>query len=118
MLDVGALPVCEGERCVGMISDRDITVRVIARGRSADTTPVRAAMSYGLVTCSDDQSAAEAADTMADSQVRRLPVVNARGRIVGIVSLSDLAASRIEVPHLPGVIWDVSKPTMQPRGRF
>lgn len=89
-LGCGALPVADGDRLVGMITDRDIAVRAVAKGLSADT-PVRDVMSSEIMYCYEDQSVEEIARNMHDIQVRRLPVLNRDKRLVGIVSLGDLA---------------------------
>jgi CBS domain-containing protein len=91
-LDVGALPVGENDRLVGMITDRDIVVRGLAQGRSVDT-PIRDVMSSEIRYCYEDQSLEDVARNMADIQVRRLPVLNRDKRLVGIVSLGDIATS-------------------------
>jgi len=90
-LDVGALPVGEKDRLVGMISDRDITVRAVANGRDPDKTLVRDAMSEQIRYCFEDDDTAEVANKMGQWQIRRLPVLNRDKRLVGIVSLGDLA---------------------------
>jgi CBS domain-containing protein len=94
-LDVGALPVCEGngERLVGMLTDRDIAVRAIAAGKSPQTAHVDEAMSADVRWCFEDQLLDEVMRQMADSQVRRIPVLShdAAQRLVGIVALADLA---------------------------
>lgn len=89
--DIGALPVGENDRLVGMVTDRDITVRAVAEGRDPNTTPVREALSAHTIYIFDDQSTDEAARMMAEQQVRRLPVLNRDKRLVGIVALADLA---------------------------
>ena len=90
-LDVGPLPVCEGDRVVGMITDRDVTVRAVAEGYDPWTTPVRQAMTPEVISCYEDQDVAEAARLMKDKQVRRLLVLSRDQRLVGLVSLGDLA---------------------------
>src|SRR5690349_3034269 len=90
-LDVGALPVCEGDELVGIITDRDITVRSVAAGRDPKTHRVREVMSTEMFCCFEDQSVSEAAEIMREKQVRRLPVMNRAQRLVGIISLGDLA---------------------------
>ena len=89
--DTGALPVGDRERLVGMVTDRDITVRAVAEGRGPDTS-VKDVMSDRLLFAWDDQDIDEVAMQMSDAQVRRVPVLS-RGseRLVGIVSLGDLA---------------------------
>jgi len=89
-LDVGSLPVFESERAVGMVTDRDLVVRVLARGLDG-TTPVRAAMTRGIVVCFADEDVSIAADTMAREHVRRIIVVDRDLLPIGILSLDDLA---------------------------
>lgn len=88
--DAGSMPVGDGDRLVGMITDRDIAVRAIAEGRGPDT-PVRDIMTDEMLYVFEDQSIEEVAANMADSQVRRFPVVNREKRLVGIVSLGDIS---------------------------
>lgn len=90
--DCGSLPVGEGDRLVGMITDRDIVIRAIAAGLPA-STPIREIMSDEIKYCFEDEEIEDVADNMADIQMRRLPVLNRDKRIVGIVSLGDLARS-------------------------
>ena len=89
-LDAGVLPVGENDRLVGMITDRDIAVRCIAEGMGPDTK-IREAMTQEVMYCFEDDETHRICQNMADIQVRRLPVVNRDKRLVGIVSLSDLA---------------------------
>jgi CBS domain-containing protein len=90
-VDTGFLPVGEGDRLVGTLTDRDIVVRAIAGGHDPDTATVRDAMTDELVFCYEDQDTSEAAQLMAERQVRRLPVVDRDRRLLGIVSQGDLA---------------------------
>lgn len=89
--DVGALPVGENDKLVGMVTDRDIVVRAVAAGKDPQSTSVRDAMSERLLYCFDDQSTEEVSANMGENQVRRLPVVNRDKRLVGIVALGDLS---------------------------
>jgi CBS domain-containing protein len=89
-LDVGPLPVCDGDRLLGMVTDRDIIVRAIAEGRDPRATEVRDVMTSEIVCCREDDDVRHAARLMQDSQLRRLLVVNEEGRLVGIVSLGDI----------------------------
>ena len=89
-IDIGALPVGENDRLVGMITDRDIAVRAVARNRGP-LTRVRDVMTREVKFCYDDEDADHVARNMADLQVRRLPVVDRDKRLVGILALSDLA---------------------------
>ncbi len=88
--DTGALPVAEGDRLIGMVTDRDITVRAVAEGRGPDT-PVREVMSEKLLFAWDDQDVDEVAIQMSDAQVRRMPILSREGEtLVGMVSIGDL----------------------------
>jgi CBS domain-containing protein len=89
-VDVGSLPVGENDRLVGMITDRDIVIRAVAQGKSADTK-VADVMSKEMLYCFDTDDIDDVARNMGKAQVRRLPVVNSDKRLVGIVSLGDLA---------------------------
>jgi len=91
--DIGATPVVEDERLVGMVTDRDVVVRVIAEGGDVRTKTARDAMSPGVLYCFVDQSVEEVLENMGDQQIRRLPVVDRAKRLVGVVSLGDLALS-------------------------
>lgn len=95
-LDAGSLPVGENDHLVGMITDRDITVRAVAEGRDPDKTPVREAMSSGVRFCFEDEDSEEVARKMGEWQVRRVPVLNRDRRLVGIVSLGDLVIGGAE----------------------
>ena len=89
-LDAGILPVGEDDRLVGMISDRDIAIRAVGAGKSA-ATPVRDIMTREVMYCFEDDEVESVAQNMSDNKVRRLPVINQKKRLVGIVSLGDLA---------------------------
>ncbi len=89
-IDVGSLPVGDNDRLVGMITDRDIVIRAVAQGKSADTK-VAEVMSKEMLYCFDTDEIDDVARNMGKAQVRRLPVVNSDKRLVGIVSLGDLA---------------------------
>jgi CBS domain-containing protein len=90
-MDVGALPICEGGRLVGMLTDRDIALRAVAECRDPRWTMVKDVMSPGVVYIYADQEVEDAAELMERKQVRRLPVLNREKRLVGIVSLGDVA---------------------------
>jgi len=93
-IDAGVLPVAEDDRLVGMITDRDIAIRAVAEGLDPARTVVKDIMSPEVRYCFDDDDVADVADNMAEQQVRRLPVVNREKRLVGIISLADIARER------------------------
>src|SRR5262245_46431624 len=91
--DFGILPVGQNDRLVGMVTDRDIAIRATAEGKDPNSTKVRDVMSVGTLYCYDDQTLEEVAKNMGENQVRRLPVLNREKRLVGILSLGDVALS-------------------------
>jgi CBS domain-containing protein len=111
-LDVGAMPVCQNDKIVGMITDRDIAVRAVASGGDPKSCCVGDVMSGGeLVWCYDDDDVEEAARLMEKKQIRRLPILDRNNRLVGIVSLGDLA-TRTKNEKLSGeVLHQVSEPS-------
>ena len=111
--NVGALPVGENDRLVGMVTDRDIVTRAVAEERHAGTTSVREVMSEGIFYCFEDNDIEEAAKAMAEHQVRRLPVLNRDKRLVGIVALADLAHTGEECEKI--ALEGVSEPSIEPR---
>ena len=110
-LDVGPMPVCENDRLVGMLTDRDIVVRAAAEGRDVRTTKVRDAMTSDVVVCSEDDDVKDAAKKMKDRQIRRLVVVDGQKRVAGIVSLGDIAVDTSDEKMSGRVLEEVSKPT-------
>jgi CBS domain-containing protein len=97
--DCGSLPVCEKDgydRIIGMVTDRDLAVRILAPGKPPDT-PIREAMSLRVVSCRPDDDLDRVERLMAENQVRRLPVVDAQGRCVGMIAQADLARHRKQV---------------------
>ncbi|MHB8877978.1 MAG: CBS domain-containing protein [Myxococcaceae bacterium] len=93
---VGMLPVCENERLIGVVTDRDLTVRAVAKGLDPRTATVRQTMTPQIFYCFDDETVAEAGRKMEERAVRRLVVLDREKRLVGVISLDDLAT-------LPGV---------------
>jgi CBS domain-containing protein len=89
--DVGIAPVVQDDQLVGTLTDRDIVVRVVAEGKNPESLPVREVASTDLVTIDPDQDLSEALQLMARHQVRRLPVVEEGGRVVGVVAQADVA---------------------------
>jgi CBS domain-containing protein len=90
-LDVGSLPVSNGDSIVGWITDRDITIRATAEHRNPDAAVVKEAMSPSVVFCTENDDVDDCARIMEEKQIRRLPVLDAERRLVGIVALGDLA---------------------------
>jgi CBS domain-containing protein len=109
-IDAGALPVCDGDNLLGMVTDRDIVVRGIAKGLSGSDT-VSQVMTEGVEYCFDDDELTEVQDKMAASQIRRIPVVDRNKKLVGILSLGDVAREA-----KPAEAGDVLEEVSQPAG--
>jgi CBS domain-containing protein len=112
-MDVGSLPVCDGTRLLGMITDRDITVRAIADGRDPASTPVRDAMTPDVCYVFDDDDVQKAARLMQEKQIRRLPILNHDKKLVGIVALADVARAGDD-PMSGQTLEQISDPKKQP----
>lgn len=106
--DVGSLPVSEGDRLVGMITDRDIAIRAIAKGLDGNAL-VRDVMTDGVKYCFDDEEISHVAQNMGELGVRRLPVINRDKRIVGMVSMSNIVHSG-EAKSAQSFVRDVARP--------
>ena len=105
--DSGVLPVGENDRLVGVITDRDIAIRAVAQKRGPET-PVRDIMSKEVLYCFEDDDVEDCAENMGEQQVRRLPVVNRDKRLVGIISLGDIAKSaEFEAGH---AVAEITRP--------
>lgn len=109
-LEIGPLPVCDGERLVGMLTDRDITIRATAQGRDPNTTKVREVMTSEVVYCFDDHEVEIAAQMMEMRQIRRVPVLTRDKRLVGIVSLGDLSVETQDQQLAGQTLEGVSEP--------
>lgn len=109
-MDIGMLPVCDGDRLVGVITDRDITVRGVAQGYDPKTARVQEVMTPEVIYCFDDEDVKDVAKKMEEKQVRRLPVLNREKRLVGIVSLGDLAVRTGKEKLAGEVLERVSEP--------
>ena len=96
-LDIGLIPVCDGEKLTGMLTDRDITVRAAAEGLNPTTTKVGDVMTKEVAYCFEDQDVEEVASAMEAKQIRRMPILNRDKRLVGIVALGDLAVHTNEL---------------------
>jgi CBS domain-containing protein len=112
--DVGAIPVVEGDRLVGMITDRDIVVRAIAKGKDPRGMPAAEVSTRELVTVDPDDDLSDALQLMAQHQVRRLPVVEDDNRLVGVISQADIALEAKE-KHAGEMLEGISRPPGGPR---
>jgi CBS domain-containing protein len=114
-LEVGLLPVASDDHIVGVVTDRDMVVRAIARGLGAPSTPVCEVMTPEVVCCFEEDDAEEAARLMEECQVRRLIVFDRNLRLSGVVSLGDLAAETGDPYRVGRILHDISEPTMPMR---
>jgi CBS domain-containing protein len=112
-LNVGALPVCDGRRLVGIITDRDFVIRSTADGMRPDATPVHAVMTEEVCWCFEDDAVEKIEDAMARRQIRRMPVVDRDKRLVGMITLGDLATDR--APGAGDALRRISEPSEQDR---
>jgi CBS domain-containing protein len=113
-LDVGVIPVCDGERLVGIVTDRDIVLRGVAQGCLASETPISGVMTNGASWCFQDQSIEEAGQQMRDAQIRRIPVIDRERRLVGMLSLGDIA-TRAGASEAADTLEQVSRPSRPDR---
>lgn len=109
--DFGVLPIGENDRLVGMITDRDITVRGTAEGKDPKQTKARNLMTPSVLYCYEDQTLDEVSQNLGDNQIRRLPVLNRQKRLVGILSLGDLAQSNAEPEKVEEALSRISEAT-------
>jgi CBS domain-containing protein len=107
-LDVGALPVCSGRQLLGMVTDRDITIRGVAAGLVPQEACVSDVMTGNVEFCTEEQDTLEVLRVMGDKQVRRLPVIDVDKNLVGIVSLGDLALR--QPGHIDAAVREISEP--------
>jgi CBS domain-containing protein len=112
--DIGAIPILDGDQLSGMITDRDIVVRAIARGKDPRGMPAREVASRDVVTTQPDHDLSDAAELMAAHQIRRLPVVDEENRLVGVVSQADVALEGKE-KAVGEMVQDISRPPEGPR---
>ena len=115
--DVGSVPVVESQqnkRLVGIVTDRDLALEIVAEGRDAKSTRIQQVMTTSVVSCRAEDDIQEAIDAMSDEQVRRIPVVDNQERVIGIVAQADLARRH---PQQAGqVVSEVSKPKVSGGG--
>jgi CBS domain-containing protein len=108
--DFGFLPIQENDRLVGMVTDRDIVVRAIAEGLNPEETKVSEIMTPNVLYCFEDQTLEEVSDNLGRNQVQRLPVLNREKRLVGILSLGDLAQSIEHPDNIEETLSQIKKP--------
>jgi CBS domain-containing protein len=109
-LNVGILPVCDGKELVGVVTDRDITIRGVAQGCDPKKTRILDVMTRKVISCFEDQDINEAAQLMERHQVRRLPVLDRNKQLVGIVSLGDVAVRTQDLPVAGEILERISEP--------
>lgn len=110
--NVGSIPICDNNKLLGIITDRDIVLNVIAGGRDCKNTIAQDIMSKNVVSVSSDQDVHEAADLMSKYQIRRLPVVD-QDKVVGILAIGDMAVERIHVNEAGDALSDISQSAHQ-----
>jgi CBS domain-containing protein len=109
-LKVGALPITENDKLIGMITDRDITVRSTSAGSNPQICSIKDVMTPGVVCCYEDQNVSEALQLMHNKQIRRLPVLDRHDHLVGMVSLGDLATETPDKRQLGQTLEAISRP--------
>ena len=107
--DIGILPVCEEGKCIGVITDRDITIRATAQGFDPATTKVNEIMTHTVVYCSQDDDIYTAARVMEDKQIRRIIVLDTNKQVIGLCSLSDLALDTNDLQLTGEILHEVSR---------
>jgi CBS domain-containing protein len=114
-LDVGAVPVCDGDRLVGMLTDRDITIRATAEGLDPSKTTAQETMTPEIYYCFENQNIEDAALLMMEKQIRRLPIIDDNKKLVGIVALGDVAED-VEDEDIAGpTLEEISRPSKPER---
>jgi CBS domain-containing protein len=115
--DFGILPIQENDRLLGMVTDRDIVIRAVAEGRDPVSTRVQEVMSSKVLYCYEDETLEDVALNLGDNQVRRLPVLNRQKRLVGILSIGDLAQAQTDSQRLEDSLSRISQHTNRVSGR-
>jgi len=108
--DVGAVPVLELQRLVGMVTDRDLVVKGLASGRSIENATVKEVMTTDVVTCREDDDVSKAVSRMAERKVRRLPVVDGNGQVLGIIAQADIATRMHQDKTTGALVEAISEP--------
>jgi len=114
-LNVGAIPICDGKRLLGMVTDRDLVVRVMAEHLSPEIEMISGIMTTDVDYCYEDQTVEEAAQVMQDRQVRRMPIINHDKELVGIVSLGDVAVKGSDKSTTAEALEQISRPAAPQR---
>jgi CBS domain-containing protein len=109
-LDVGVIPVCDGQKLTGLVTDRDIAVRAVAEGRDSAKTKVSDIMSGDLTYCFEDDEVEEAAQVMEIKQIRRLPILDRDKQLVGMVSLGDISVRTGDQELAGEALQEISEP--------
>jgi len=107
-VDVGSIPICEGNKLIGIITDRDIVLKVVAVEGDISNTSAKDIMNTNVISVTADQDVHEAADLMAKNQIRRLPVLE-KGNLIGIVALGDLAIEKIHINEAGDALSGISQ---------
>jgi len=108
--EIGPIPVVENRKVVGIVTDRDLAMKIVAEGRDAKKTRVRDVMTPRVVTCHDDDDLQKALDSMQRHQVRRIPVLDRRDLLVGMIAQADVATKVKEPEKVAGVVREISRP--------
>jgi CBS domain-containing protein len=113
--DVGSIPVVEDERnmkLIGIVTDRDLAIQVVAEGRDVSSTQVGKVMTYEVFTCRASDDVQKAVDAMSEHQLRRIPVIDGDRRIVGIISQADVATRVDRSEEIAEMVKEISQPTV------
>jgi CBS domain-containing protein len=108
--DIGMLPVCEGQKLVGVLTDRDLAIRAVAEGCDPLATKVKTVMTEGFCCCYEDDDVEEAARLMEEKQIRRIGVLDRKNQLIGIASLGDFALRSMNEPLTEKILDRVSEP--------
>ncbi|MNL30519.1 Hypoxic response protein 1 [compost metagenome] len=106
--DFGSLPIEKNDKMIGMLTDRDIAIRVVAKGKNPKTTKVSECMSEGINYCFEDEDIEHVAMKMREKKQRRMPVVNRQKRLVGMVSLAELSGRRVDIKLSHDIVQSVT----------
>lgn len=114
-LNVGFMPVLDGDNLVGCVTDRDITIRAVAEGMDIQNASIGEIMSTDLHTATPDMSVDEAANIMEEFQIRRLPILNENNMLIGVVSLGDIAVRTKDLEEAGEILEEISEPSRPER---